>query len=67
MHLTPEMTFETVQRLNHNLGVSLRQAVAKPLTSSVVSRQPSGVFNPSSGVLPRDQVPRIDFDRLSAP
>jgi hypothetical protein len=30
MHLTPGMTFETVQRLAHNLGVSLRQAVAQP-------------------------------------
>jgi hypothetical protein len=37
------MTFETVQRLAYNLGVSLRQAVAQPLTSSVVSKQASGV------------------------
>jgi hypothetical protein len=42
MHLTTGKTFETVQRLAHNLGVSLRQAVAQPLTFSVVSRQPSG-------------------------
>jgi hypothetical protein len=33
MHLTPGMTFETVQRLAHKLGVSLRQTVAQPLTS----------------------------------
>jgi hypothetical protein len=43
MHLTTGMKFETVRRLAHNLGVSLRQTVAQPLTSSVVSRQPSGV------------------------
>jgi hypothetical protein len=43
MHLTPRMTFEAVQMLAHNLGVSLRQAVAQPLTSSLVSKQPSGV------------------------
>jgi hypothetical protein len=49
MHLTPGMTFEVVQRLAHNLGVSLRQAVAQPLTSSVVRRQPSGV----KSLLPR--------------
>jgi hypothetical protein len=49
MHLTPGMTFETVQRLAHNLGVSLRQAVAQSLTSSVISRQPSGV----KSLLPR--------------
>jgi hypothetical protein len=43
MHLNPGMTFENVQRLAHNLGVSLRQAVAQPLTSSVDRRQPSRV------------------------
>jgi hypothetical protein len=43
MRLTPGMTFETVQRLAHNLGVSLRQAVAQPLTPFVVSRKTSGV------------------------
>jgi hypothetical protein len=42
MHLTTGMTFETVQRLAHNFGVSLRQAVAQPLTSSLVSRKTSG-------------------------
>jgi hypothetical protein len=49
MHLTPGMTFETVQRLAHNLGVSLRQAVAQPPAPSVVSRQLSGV----KSLLPR--------------
>jgi hypothetical protein len=49
MHLTPGMTFETVQRLAHNLGVSLKQAVAQPLTSSVISKQTSGV----KSLLPR--------------
>jgi hypothetical protein len=43
MHLTPGMTFETVQRLAHNLGISLRQAVAQPVVSSLASRQPMGV------------------------
>jgi hypothetical protein len=43
MHLTPGMTFETVQRLAHNFGLSLRQVVAQPLTSSVVGRKPSEV------------------------
>jgi hypothetical protein len=43
MHLTSGMTFETVQRLSHNLGVSRRQAVAQPLTFSVNRRQPSRV------------------------
>jgi hypothetical protein len=42
MHLTPGMTFETVQRFAHNMSVSLRQAVAKTPTPSLVSRQPSG-------------------------
>jgi hypothetical protein len=49
MHLTPGMTFETVQRLAHNLGVSLRQAVAQHPAPSVVSRQPAGV----KSLLPR--------------
>jgi hypothetical protein len=49
MHLTPGMTFETVQRLAHNLGVYLRQAVAQPPAASAVSRQPSGV----KSLLPR--------------
>jgi hypothetical protein len=43
MHLTPGMTFETVQRSAHNLGISLRQAVAQPVVSSLASRQPMGV------------------------
>jgi hypothetical protein len=49
MHLTPGMTFDTVQRLAHNLRVSLRKDLAQPLTSPVVSRQPSGV----KSLLPR--------------
>jgi hypothetical protein len=43
MHLTPGIALETVQRLVHNLGVSLRQAVAQTPTPSVFSRPPSGV------------------------
>jgi hypothetical protein len=43
LHLAPGMTFETVKHLAHNLGVSLRQAVVRPPTPSVVSRQPAGV------------------------
>jgi hypothetical protein len=29
MHLTPSMTFETVQRLAHDLAVSLRQTISQ--------------------------------------
>jgi hypothetical protein len=43
MHLTPGMKFETVQRLAHNLGISLRQAIAQPVAPSVVNRHPLGV------------------------
>jgi hypothetical protein len=41
--MTTGMTFEAVQRLAHNLGVSLRQAVVQTPTPSLVSRQLMGV------------------------
>jgi hypothetical protein len=49
MHLTPGMSFETVQRLAHNLGVSLRQAVAQPQAQSQGVKHPFGV----KALLPR--------------
>jgi hypothetical protein len=51
MHLKPGMSFETVQRLAHNLCVTLRHAVAQPQTKSVGTKTPFGVRTliPSSG------------------
>jgi hypothetical protein len=48
MHLTPGMSFETVQRLAHNLGVSLRQTIEQS-TTQVPPKYPPGV----KGVFPR--------------
>jgi hypothetical protein len=45
LHLNPGMPFDTVHRLAHNLGVSLRQAVAQTPTPSVIIRQHSGLRN----------------------
>jgi hypothetical protein len=57
MHLKPGMSFETVQRLAHNLGVSLRQAVAQPETPSVGAMTPFGVrvLLPHSGSVLADE------------
>jgi hypothetical protein len=54
MHLTPDMTFENVQRLAHNLGISLRQIIhqsSQPTPKVTPPKYPSGVkaFLPRSG------------------
>jgi hypothetical protein len=49
MHLTPGMSFETVQRLTHNLGVSLRQAMGQHQTTSIGTKTPFGIW----ALLPR--------------
>jgi hypothetical protein len=54
MHLTPDMTFEHVQRLAHNLGISLRQTIqqsSQPTPKVTPPKYPSGVkaFLPRSG------------------
>lgn len=48
MHLTPGMSFETVQRHAHNLGVSLRQTIQQSVPP-VTPKFPPGV----KGLLPR--------------
>jgi hypothetical protein len=48
MHLTPGMSFETVQRHAHNLGVSLRQTIQQSVPP-VTQKFPPGV----KGLLPR--------------
>ena len=48
MHLTPGMSFETVQRHAHNLGVSLRQTIQQSV-SPLTPKFPPGV----KGLLPR--------------
>ena len=48
MHLTPGMSFETVQRHAHNLGVSLRQTIQQSVTP-LTPKFPPGV----KGLLPR--------------
>jgi hypothetical protein len=43
MHLKPELTFEEVQRLAQNLGISLRQTMLQPTQSVAKSKLPPGV------------------------
>jgi hypothetical protein len=43
MHLTPSLSFEEVQRLAHNLGVSLRQTMLQSSPGGVKPRVPPGV------------------------
>jgi hypothetical protein len=45
MHLTPDMTFEHVQRLAHNLGISLTQTIqqsSQPTPKVTPPKYPSG-------------------------
>jgi hypothetical protein len=42
LHVTPEMSFDQVQRMAHNLGTSLRQMVAQVPTIKVI-KTPAGV------------------------
>jgi hypothetical protein len=43
MHLKPEITFEEVQRLAQNLGISLRQTMLQPTQPVAKSKLPPGV------------------------
>ena len=43
MHLKPELTFEEVIRLAHNLGVSLRQTMLQPTRQADRTKVPPGV------------------------
>jgi hypothetical protein len=54
MHLTPGMSFETVQRLAHNLGVSLRQTIEQS-TTPTPPKYPPGV----KGLLPRSSAQAV--------
>jgi hypothetical protein len=61
MHLTPDVAFETIQRLAHNLGVSLRHTIQQSTPKVTPFKYPSGS---ESAVLPRTgSVHAVDSER----
>jgi hypothetical protein len=67
MHITPDMTFETIQMLAHNLGISLRQTIQQSSPKVTPPQYPSGIkalFTHSGSVHAVDSETEGAYERL---